>query len=70
MGVVLGVHVRVHDSLNCSGCFVVSCAALAEVGGRIYVFQSGLGAVGEGKLANRENAKLYVLLCACSCCVL
>ncbi len=33
------------------------------MGGRIYVFQSGLGAVGEGKLANRENAKLYVLPC-------
>lgn len=33
--------------------------ALSEVGGRVYVFQSGLGAVGEGKLSNRENARLY-----------
>ncbi len=25
----------------------------------MYVFQSGLGTIGEGKLLNRENARLY-----------
>ena len=34
-------------------------AALKDIGGRVYVFQSALGSVGEGKLVTRENARQY-----------